>query len=165
MRGYLKLNQRQYHSETQSRYCCSKYSNRCSQSSHSIVTAWTKLHRSTTATRAAWLIKWFRTWTPAANNIREVWATHVDVRPIDEVAITNISVTAPLRAIRLVWPDDHVAISCQTYHIIPVLCSVGNRLSTCSFGSCEVTWCTQTVFCINAEWGCDRTACIALVLL
>ena len=79
--------------------------------------------------------------TPASDNVWEVITADVDVLPVDKGAIADISVAAPNLTVLLVRSDDHVAISCDSNNVIPVVRCISGSLTLIgiSLGSCEFT--------------------------
>lgn len=80
-----------------------------------------------------------RPWPPAADNVREVIATYVDVGAIDKDAVADITIAPPIGTVWLVGPYDDVAIFGQANDIIPITRRVGHFLATRRPGHHEVS--------------------------
>lgn len=103
---------------------------------------------------AAWRVNGVGTGTPAADNVWEVFAAHVDVGAIDEIAIANVSVAAPHGSILLVWANDHVTVTGNSYDVVPVLGRVSRRLTACSTLCHEICSVIGARLCRGAARGC-----------
>lgn len=121
---------------------------------------------ATSVVRAAGQVERLWSWTPAANNVRELVAADIDILPINESTIANISVTTPDVAIAvLVRSNDHVAITGDTNDLIPVAWVVCQRLVVLAEVSSEPGRDAGAEFFITTERRGLSIAPEALVLL
>lgn len=121
---------------------------------------------ATSVVRAAGQVERLWSWTPAANNVRELVAADIDILSINESTIANISVTTPDVAITvLVGSNNHVAITGDPDDLIPVARVVCQRLVVLAEVSSEPGRDAGAEFFITTERRGLGIAPEALVLL
>ena len=84
---------------------------------------------SASIARAARLVEWVGTRAPATDDVRELVASDVNVGTVDEFAIADVSGALENRTVLGVRSNDHVAVSCDSNDIVPVILLVSSGLT------------------------------------